>query len=83
MPRANPMRWAVISGPEVPTLPTPIAAADPLKLRPIPWGERDTDLARGLCQHIAEATPPTVIPFNPLTDARVRRHLRSMRIYHH
>lgn len=35
----------------------------PAKLTPIPWGKRDRELAKGICRHIVEATPPTTVPF--------------------
>lgn len=54
----------------------------PVTLTPIPWGKPDRKLGRAVCRHIAEFTPPTVIPYNPLTEQRVRRVLRSMHIVH-
>jgi hypothetical protein len=53
----------------------------PVQLRPVPFGQPDPALARGLCQHLADATPPTVIRFNPLTNGRLRRVLRSFGIH--
>jgi hypothetical protein len=52
----------------------------PVRLSPIAWGKPDNALARGLCQHVADATPATVIRFNPFTHARMRRALRALGI---
>lgn len=46
-------------------------------LRPIAWGTRDKSLAEGICRHILQATPPTVIPFDPGTDRALRSALQS------
>lgn len=60
----------------------PLPAADPVVLAPVPWGTRDPALARMVCEHIVEATPPIVIPFNPRSHARVRGWLVTHRIHH-
>lgn len=64
-----------------PGLPDKIVGT-PVQLTPIPWGKRDPKLARVVLQHIADFTPPTVIPYNPFTEQRTRRVLRSMHIVH-
>lgn len=53
-----------------------------LVLTPVPWGKRDTETAKVVCQHIVEANPATVIPFHPMKDATLRKILRSYRIHH-
>lgn len=55
---------------------------DPVVLTPIQWGTRDPVLARGICQHVEDATPPVVVTFNPFTHNRVRRVLRSIGVAH-
>lgn len=50
----------------------------PVVLQPIPWGKRDRNLAEAVCVHLAEATPPIVIPANPLKHARIRRCLHHL-----
>lgn len=57
-------------------------AADPVELAPIAWGKRDPALARAVCEHIADAMPPVVIRFNPITHRRVCAFLRSYGIAH-
>lgn len=54
----------------------------PVSLTPIPWGKPDPVLGRAICAHIAEVTPPIVIPCNPITEAKTRRTLRSHAIAH-
>jgi len=56
-------------------------ARKPVALVRIPWGKPDPALARAVCQHIVEATPPTVIPANPITGAKLRRVLRAYHIH--
>lgn len=58
-------------------------AGTAVALKPVAWGQRDPALARGVCRNVLETTPATLIPFNPFTDARLRRFLRSMGIAHH
>ena len=53
-----------------------------VRLTPIPWGKRDQALARAVCDHIADAMPPVVIRFNPITHRRVCAFLRSYGIAH-
>lgn len=65
-----------------PAPPVQVMARAPLQLRPIPWGTRDRELARGVCRLVLEHTPPTVIPFDPRTHARMRKDLRSLGIHH-
>lgn len=78
----SPLRLAAtVEAPVALVFPKPIRA-HPVRLSPIAWGTPDRDLARGICRHIVEATPPTVIAFNPRTDARMRRDLRSHGIPH-
>jgi hypothetical protein len=48
-----------------------------VQLRPIPWGRRDQALGFGVCEAIARATPPTVIPANPLLHSRLRGWMLS------
>lgn len=59
--------------------PTPIVGK-PLRLQPVQFGKRDSDMARVVCQAIVDAAPVTLIRFNPLTHARMRRDLRSLGI---
>lgn len=54
-----------------------VAHAHPLVLQPIAWGKPDRELARGICRHLAEATPPIVIPANPITHAALRAFLHT------
>lgn len=56
--------------------------AHPIELAPIAWGQPDRALAKGVCRHVLDATPATVIPFHPASDARLRRALRSHHIPH-
>lgn len=67
---------------EPPTQTRLFPRGTPVQLAPIPWGTRDPILGRHLCQHIEDTTPPTVVPFNPLTSSRLRRTLRSLGIAH-
>lgn len=55
--------------------------APPMQLKPIAWGKPDKQLARVLFGHMGDANPPIEIPFNPLTDARVRQTLKSLGIH--
>jgi hypothetical protein len=64
---------------ETPAKPTPIVG-QPVRLQPVQFGKRDSALARVVCNAIVEAAPVTVIRFNPLTHARMRRDLRSLGI---
>jgi hypothetical protein len=43
-----------------------------VKLRPIAWGKREPLLGYWVCAAIVKATPPTVIPVNPLIHSRLR-----------
>lgn len=67
-----------------PTEPAAMTKPSPerLRLMPIPWGKRNEQLGKALCQQIVEATPPTVIHANTITHARLRRCLRSLGIHH-
>lgn len=49
----------------------------PVQLTPVPFGRPDRALGHALCQHIVDATPAIVIPFNPVTHRRVRAVLRQ------
>lgn len=64
--------------------PKPVVpvAHKPVTLAPIRWGQRDRALARAVCTHLVEATPPTVIPANPFTHVRMRAWLRTHSITH-
>ena len=53
-----------------------------VQLQPIPWGEPDEHLGRILLRHIVEATPPTIVPFNPRIEHRLRSDLRKARASH-
>lgn len=53
-----------------------------LQLGTVAWGKRDPALARAVCEHIADAMPPVVIRFNPITHRRVCAFLRSYGIAH-
>ena len=75
-------RLLSVPTPEVAAVPVSDVRRVPVQLTPIPWGKPDPVLARGVCQHIADFTPPIVIPYNPLSEQRVRRVLRSMHIVH-
>lgn len=44
-------------------------------LQPIPWGQPDRLLGRAVCWNVLDATPPTVIPFDPRKHARMKRCL--------
>jgi hypothetical protein len=50
----------------------------PVTLKPIAWGKRDRNLAEAVCMHLADATPPIVIPANPLKHARIKRCLHHL-----
>ncbi len=63
-------------------LPVPIVGK-PVQLSPIPWGKPDPALGRALCRHIAEFTPPVLIPCNPFTESKTRRALRSLHVFHY
>jgi hypothetical protein len=78
MSRVGNLRILVKSDPPFRNPPAPEAeriAPRRLQLKPIPWGQRDRDLGRAVCWHICDATPPTVIPFNPRKHAQMKRHL--------
>lgn len=76
--RANLLRPKLALAPE----PAPqTMSRHPVRLPPIAWGTPDKALARALGQHVRDATPAIVIPFNPLNHARVRRVLRSLGIH--
>lgn len=63
--------------------PPPLVKPEPrMPLSPIQWGKPDRALGHAVCQHVADATPPIVIEFNPVTHARLCRVLRSYRIPH-
>lgn len=78
---ARPSRVYSIGRDPIPSVPAPVVGT-PVQLTPIPWGKPDRKLARVVLQHIADFTPPTVIPYNPFAEQRVRRVLRSMHIVH-
>lgn len=66
-----------------PVKETPVAIQhNPVQLVPVPWGKPDPELARAVCWHLVEATPPTLIPANPCTNAALRAFLRSHHIEH-
>jgi hypothetical protein len=50
---------------------------EPMRLEPIPWGKPDPALARGVCRHIRDAMPETVIAWNPITHRKLRTYLRE------
>jgi hypothetical protein len=56
-------------------------ARKPVVLTRIPWGKPDAATAAAVCQHIVDATPPTLIPANPVTGAKLRQVLRSFHIH--
>ena len=79
MSNVRSLRSHVLAPPERNPIPE---AAPRLQLQPVRWGVRDEALARVVCRHLVEANPPTLIPFNPLTESRMRRTLRSLGIHH-
>jgi hypothetical protein len=52
----------------------------PVELRPIQWGKRDAVLARVVARSMAEANPPTIIPYNIRTHSRIRLDLRRLKV---
>jgi hypothetical protein len=58
-------------------VPSERVAPQRLVLAPIAWGTRDRKLAKVVCAHVIDATPPMVVPFQPLTHRRTRAFLRS------
>lgn len=48
-----------------------------MQLQKMRHGKRDQDLARAVCTNIAETTPPTEIPANPLIQAQLNDFLRA------
>lgn len=70
-----------VRNPGPPVAARPSMSRHPIQLQPIAWGKPDKTLARALGQHVRDATPAIVIPFNPLNHARVRRVLRSLGIH--
>ena len=80
----NPRLAANLLRPKLSLAPEPAPQSmsrHPVQLQPIAWGKPDKTLARALGQHVRQATPAIVIPFNPLTHAKVRRVLRSLGIH--
>lgn len=49
----------------------------PVALSPIPWGKPDHALGRAVCQHFADAMPPTLIRWRPSRERHVVRLLLS------
>lgn len=56
-------------------------ARKPVVLTRIPWGKPDAGLGAAVCQHIVDATPPTLITANPITGVKLRQVLRSFHIH--
>jgi hypothetical protein len=65
-----------------PVQPRLFPKGTPVQLSPIAWGTRDPVLARGICRHVLEATPPREIAFDPSKEAHLRRTLRSYGMSH-
>jgi len=50
------------------------------ELKPIPWGQPDAELARGVVASIERAMPELRIPFVRGVDRKLRDHLRHLGI---
>ena len=73
----NARRLRLLRNTPAPAAPVSDVRRVPLQLTPIPWGQPDPVLGRAICRHIAEVTPPVLIPCNPITEAKTRRLLHA------
>jgi hypothetical protein len=68
--------------PHLSDIPLPVPPRPGVQLQPIPWGKPDPKLARIVLRNIVDTTPPTIVPFNPRIEARIRSDLRKARVDH-